>query len=456
MPSEVKSSRPTPSLGLIAVLAAVILIWVFYPKNSNDGPKASQPNPERLEKDEKGKSPRKKSVINNPIILGSHDRLALLEAFSSLDSLIADKCFSPIVLNLERFESEEKFKLAQKFQSEINSYQSMEELSAFSAAVRQWVRLEKTPDDPALDTHLEKFRKLPGGGPFLTGIRDLNLKAAFRYITTQRIDQLQAHKQIRDLKTVFEDDWHPQFMRKGIEVSFPGALPSENGAGIQRVLRYWELSSTRFLLGISGNGIINEHIQGVYPGEIESHPIYSHALNAVLDPVQRRFRTIATYQPPLTAPDPNPNDLFEEVPAELIALMEFRGAIPRAKLFSDWQQGVGADTADEILYSPGFNPHAQILLRQDGLPQPERPAATINLPPVKIESIKNSRVVLKAPALDHNAILLLNDQFGPGWTVTIDGQTAEILRANNNARAVYLKPSETIRTVIFTQPDSER
>ena len=338
----------------------------------------------------------------------------------------------------------------------MTPYQSLQKLETFGQTVDQMMR---TPVDIALDVQLEKLdvqleklRKFPGSGPVLASKRDSDLLSTFSQIISQRIIQLRAHKQIENLKTVFEDDWKQQFKRQGIEVSFPGALPAENDIEIQRVLRHWELSSTRFLLGISGNGIINEHIQEVFPGKV--HPIYHQALNAVLDPAKRRFRTIATYMPQ-SATDPNPNGLFE-VPDGQIALVEFSGAIPRAKLFSDWQQGVGADAANDILYSPGFNPHAQILLRQRGLPDPERPAATINLPAVKIESIKTDRVVLKAPALEHNAILLLNDSFGPGWTVTIDGQMAEILCANNHARAVFLKPSGTIRTVEFVKRSSGR
>jgi hypothetical protein len=64
--------------------------------------------------------------------------------------------------------------------------------------------------------------------------------------------------------------------------------------------------------------------------------------------------------------------------------------------------------------------------------------------------------LFKAPALEHNAILLLSDQFGSDWTATIDGQTAEILRANNNARAVYLNPSSTVRTIGFAYRQSKR
>ena len=80
----------------------------------------------------------------NPAILGSHDRLALLESFSSLDRLVVDRCLGTTMLNLEQFESEEKVKLAQRFQSEINSYQSFEELLEFSVAVGQLIKLEET------------------------------------------------------------------------------------------------------------------------------------------------------------------------------------------------------------------------------------------------------------------------------------------------------------------------
>jgi hypothetical protein len=455
------SPDPEPSQSKVSgsvwvVLAIAVLTFVFYPRNTNKGSNPTQPNLQQSNIKDKNSTITSGSLIaKNPAILGSHDRLALLESFSSLDSTVIDHCYGSVVLDPREFESEEKLKLAQKFQSEINSYQSLKELVSFSRAVGQLIKLEETPDDPALDAHLKKFRKLPGSDSILAGIRDSNLRAAFHHITNQRMDQLQSQKQIEDLTTVFKDHWYQQFKRQGIEVSFPKDLPAKNGAGIQGVLRHLELSSTRFLLAISGNEIINEHIKGVYPGEIGSAPIYFQALNAVLDPLQRRFRTIETYQPPLAAPDPNSNDLFEEIPDEQIALVEFTGAMPRAKLFSDWQQGVDKDTASDILYSPGFNPHAQILLRQAGLPKPERPAATVNLPDIKIESMAKNRVVLNTPALEHNTILLLNDPFAPSWIATVEGKSIAVLQANNDVRAIYLKSSAKSRTVVFSKTKSK-
>jgi hypothetical protein len=439
----------------ILLIASVVVVLGCSPKNSSNG-SASGKSSSKQEVKGKNTGEQKTSALDNPIagnraIQGSHDRLALLESFSSLDRLVVDRCFASTVLSSKKFMSENKIKLAQKFTSEIKTYRSLGKLETFGRFVDQ---LSKTPADSLLDAQLEKLREFQGGDLVLANSRNSDLLEAFGHVISQHLTKLRAHKQIEQLKSFFDDHWHQQFKQQGIGVSVPKDLPSRKSAETQqRVLRHWELSSTRFLLGISGNTVSSKHIQGVYPGKIR--PIYLQALNAVLDPTERRFRTIATYQFQMST-GANPVATFKEAPDGQIALVEFTGAIPRAKLFSDWKQGVSADRADEILYSPGFNPHAQILVRQDGLPKPERPAATINLPAVKIESIRTGRVVLQVPALEHNTLLLLNDRYDPDWTATIEGRGTEILRANNNARAVYLKPSDNVRTIDFTNRQSKR
>ena len=449
---------PEPGSGLSANLSGLLSVLIIVTlgcnsKTSDDksGSDQSDLNEEKREKQgEKETSALDNLIAENPAIQGSHDRLALLESFSSLDRLVIDRSFASTVLSSKQFMAEEKVKLAQDFTTEIKSHKSLEKLRAFSHAVDQ---LLITPPSSGQDARLEKLRGLPGSGQVIANSRDSDLLGAFGNIITQRMTQLRAHKQIEQLKSVFDNHWHQQFKRQGIEVTSPKDQSSGKIDDIQYVLRHWELSSTRFLLSVSGNAEISRHVWGVYPAKVR--PVYLQALNAVLDPAKRRFRTIATYQFQ-TSTGSNPVASNKMAEDGQIALMEFTGAISRAKLFSDWQQGVSEDKADEILYSPGFNPHAQILLRQEGLAEPERPAATINLPTVKIESMKDDLVVLKVPALEHNAVLLLNDQFEPDWGVTIDGQTAEILRANNNARAVYLNPSANVRTIDFVHRRSKR
>ena len=102
-----------------------------------------------------------------------------------------------------------------------------------------------------------------------------------------------------------------------------------------------------------------------------------------------------------------------------------------------------------ILFSPGFDPHSQVILRANDLPQPEQPSQTSSLPAIQFEEAGATRVELKIPPIDYAAVLLLNDQFDPHWNVTIDGQPATLLRANNYARAVHLTGSDKTRVIVF-------
>lgn len=166
-------------------------------------------------------------------------------------------------------------------------------------------------------------------------------------------------------------------------------------------------------------------------------PVYHNALNHYLDPVRRRFRRVSE-----TMSDAPSN-------APPVALVEFTGALPRALLFADWESGVDEATAGEMLFSPGFDPRARVLVRQPNLPVPEQPSQASNLPTVKIVRAEATRVELKIPFTDYNTVLMLNDRFDANWTATVDFAPAPLLRANNHARAVYLPAAERDRTVIF-------
>ena len=436
------SPDPEPSQSKVSgsvwvVLAIAVLTFVFYPRNTNKGSNPTQLNPQQSNiKDNNSTITSGSLIAKNPAILGSHDRLALLESFSSLDSTVVDRCLANTVLSSRQFLMEENVKLAREFISEVKACQSLEMLKALFQALEQ---LSKVPAGTAQGEPHEKMRGLPGSGLVLAERHNRELLKAFGKILSQRILQLRSNRAIDELKNIFQNHLQRQFVEQGVEISLPGNLLAINEADIQWILRHWELSSTRFLLGISGNAAINKHIQDVHSGEIQ--PIYTQALNAVLDPAKRRFRTVASYR-------------IQSNPGSSSAAVFHNDS--RAKLCSDWQQGIGAGRANEILYSPGFNPHAQVLLGQEGLPEPEYPAATIDLPPVTIELIKPVRIVLKVPSLEHNAVLFLNDPLGNNWTASIDGKAVDILRANNTARAVYLKPKKSVRTVEFVKRSSSR
>ena len=173
-------------------------------------------------------------------------------------------------------------------------------------------------------------------------------------------------------------------------------------------------------------------------------PTYRNALNLILDPAQRRFASLQSFQlsqSPLTKESSNTNNP--------VKLVEFSGALPRAKLFADWRQGVDEKTANEILFSPGYDPHMQVIIRQDGLPNPEMASQTSRLPAVKFIEGNGPKVELEIPPTICAAMLLLNDRYDSNWRVTVDGQLASLLQANNLARAVHLPPSASNRAVTF-------
>ncbi|MDP6036841.1 MAG: hypothetical protein QGG55_12390, partial [Verrucomicrobiota bacterium] len=232
---------------------------------------------------------------------------------------------------------------------------------------------------------------------------------------------------------------------------------------IRLILRKWELTSTRFFPCLSGNADVSGATRRQF-GELG----YTNVLNYSLDPSRRRFHTINTFgleaitntAPRKTSP-PQASVTYKvrEHTEGLgrIALVEFEGALPRAKLFADWQEGVSDVEALEILASAGFDPHQRVIFHETGLPEPDMPAGTISLGSVEFVANRTKYIELKTPPTDINAVLMLNDRHNPDWQVTVDGKPARLLRANFLMRGVYLEPSKEGHTVIFrylppTQP----
>ena len=228
--------------------------------------------------------------------------------------------------------------------------------------------------------------------------------------------------------------------------------------------RQWQLTNTRYLLGPAG---------------------FLDVLNQQLDPTQHRFRIVQRFivlpKPGITvpagispeqfayylAPDkvtafPNPDGPY--------ALIEFIGALPRAKLYSNWEANTppvlngfttnGMAESDlnmlasigtndfltlKTLASPTFEPQLTVLLAK---PLPNAaPSTNANPGTVEYKSYSPKQIVLTANAAAPS-VLLLNDKYDPQWRVTVDGQPAELLRCNFIMRGVYL-PTPGQHTVEF-------
>ena len=213
-------------------------------------------------------------------------------------------------------------------------------------------------------------------------------------------------------------------------------------------LRRWELTNTRYLLAPYA---------------------FLEFLNKQMDPVQKRFRIVLQFDIVLKPGVVSKAPRLDQTTAVLntngaLALFEFTGALPRAKLYTQWQtatndateikkwaealqaqmpgvwaEALAAQTPGDLatlyeLCQPGFNPEQAVLLSE---PLPANPMTNQVAGEVKYISYAPKHIVLSANAKSPS-VLVLNDKHDAGWKVTVDGQPAKLLRANHIVRAVHL------------------
>ncbi|HEX5398602.1 MAG TPA: hypothetical protein VFY06_06080 [Verrucomicrobiae bacterium] len=223
-------------------------------------------------------------------------------------------------------------------------------------------------------------------------------------------------------------------------------LPSSNDDAYL-MARRWELTNTRYILGPAA---------------------YLNVLNQLFDPTQHRFRIARRFT---IVPKPGVAEAtsLEELSAAPdtngpYALFEFTGALPRAKLYANWQwpehdkkavagltpgnlgtndwallQQVGTNDFLTLkdLASPSFDPWQTVLLADSSkAPACDNPT-NANPGTVEFTSYATTHIKLHTQATEPT-VLLLNDKYDPQWTVTVDGKSEPLLRANFIMRGVYL------------------
>lgn len=124
--------------------------------------------------------------------------------------------------------------------------------------------------------------------------------------------------------------------------------------------------------------------------------------------------------------------LLARTPAAFV--YENRRALPRVLLLTDWRQ---ADFGALIAHGwPDIDPRRTVLLERAPSPTPVPDAAAGD---ARLVRYANTEIVVEAEA-PGGGLLLLNDVWHPWWRATVDGQPAEILKANALFRAVALPP----------------
>jgi hypothetical protein len=223
----------------------------------------------------------------------------------------------------------------------------------------------------------------------------------FQYYNIQCLDVIQAPRDASD------------------NVAFKAALASSSP---HNLLRLWQLTNTRYLLGMGG-------------------PVVD-ALNQQLDPTQRRFRLHTGFE---LAPKGTNATRATELTAVLatngsLALLEFTGALPRAKLYTQWQVITDGQAALQVLTNAGFNP-AQTVIVADASVAPSTNSTNTPGGAVEFVSYAPKKLELKANATVPS-ILLLNDKFDANWKVRVDGKEESLLRCNFLMRGVQVPAGE--------------
>jgi hypothetical protein len=212
--------------------------------------------------------------------------------------------------------------------------------------------------------------------------------------------------------------------------AFEEALAKTGAPGL---LRRWELTNTRYLLGPAS---------------------FAEGLNQQLDPQLKRFGNALCFniepKPGIAAPRK-----LEELTAVVAtngqyAVIEFAGALPRAGLYSQWIVQTNDAKALEMLVSPGFNP-GQMVLVATNLPVAPAGATNQSAGTVAFISYAPKDLVLKAD-VKTPAVLLLNDKFDPNWQVLVDSHSAPLLRCNFIMRGVSLTPGSHTVEFHFRPP----
>lgn len=230
---------------------------------------------------------------------------------------------------------------------------------------------------------------------------------AFPYYNIQSLDIVQLPRQPQDM------------------VTYDETLSSTNLSERARLAaRKWELTNTRYMLGAAE------------PEE---------AVNRQLDPLKHRFRIAQRFRL-VAKPGVERVNGLDEISAEFdpngpFAIYDFTGALPRAKLYANWQVATNDAAALAWLASPSFEPQKSVIIPAGLLSESRTEGTNEYAGSVEYVHYSPKDVLLKSDA-PTDTVLLLNDRFDTNWRVFVDGKGQPVLQCNYIMRGVYLSPGQ--------------
>jgi hypothetical protein len=233
------------------------------------------------------------------------------------------------------------------------------------------------------------------------------------------------------LQQLFQIEWlqhhYPYYNIQSLNMPQEPRMPADKEAYLRAVggnlARYWQLTNTRYVFGMAGG--------------------FVDALNAQLDPERRRFRLHTLFRL-FQVPD-TPYLSAETNTSGPFALIEFTGALLRAKLYSTWEVSTNDQATLTKLADRTFDPASVVLVAETGAPTaPPAPPGT-NGATVEFARYTPKEIVFRTEAAVPT-VLLHNDRYDPAWKVWVDGQPARLLRCNFIMRGVALPAGQhTVR-----------
>jgi hypothetical protein len=247
-----------------------------------------------------------------------------------------------------------------------------------------------------------------------------------------RLDWMQhqfQHRNIQSLDLV-QMPRLPEDMKAFMDATqFDGTTPT-----FPHLVRRYELTSTRYLLC--------------------STALLTMA-NKEFESFQKRVRVITQFN---LVPWNNPEAAFlfqkykpEITPGGEFSLVEFSGALPRAKLCSNWQCSTNDKATLAQIADPQFDPSQKLIVSGDVPAPPPQTTTNAAASDVTFVSYAPKKVVLKADA-KIPSVLLLNDRYDPNWRVSVDGKASALLHCNYLMRGVYLEPGSHVVEFRFLPP----
>lgn len=212
-------------------------------------------------------------------------------------------------------------------------------------------------------------------------------------------------------------------------------LPADQAAQVRTMLdsagvtnffphrRMWELTNTRYIVG-ARNAV--------------------DFLNNYFDPEKRRFRTKLDFALTLKSDTPqNRNPGLDDItavekPGGPYSIIEFTGALPRAKVFTRWESQTNGAAVLSKLADPKFDPFSEVILDDETAAKPagDDPNAT-----AEITQWLPRDVTIRTKSSQPGQLLVVQ-RWHPDWKATLDGQPVTLQRANYLFSAVSVPAGE--------------